>query len=83
MLWWQWTLIVISILMISAAIYSAIIYTEAVLEVKSQPREPMLMCDVHGVFREAHAIEFLDQKMCPHCFSEKIKVPLDESVISR
>jgi hypothetical protein len=83
MLWWQWILLVVGCLMVIAAIYSAITYTEAKLEVDASPREPMLMCDKHGIYRESHAFEFLDQKMCPVCFHERIKIPLDSSVISK
>jgi len=81
MIWWL--IVFLVTLIIIVIVYSAFTYTEAVLEVKSQPREPMLICDIHGVFREVHAIEFLDQKVCPHCFHSKNKVRLDESVISR
>lgn len=38
------------------------------LRVKGAPREPMMMCPVHGFIREAHCIWFAGVANCPRCF---------------
>jgi hypothetical protein len=73
----------------SALLYLLFLIIESKLEVKSSPREPMYECPKHGLFRAKHLIEFMKNeetgephKWCPMCINEKIKVPLDSTVIS-
>ena len=72
--------LVIGIILGVAAIYFAIVATEAKLEVESSPREPMYECEKHGVFRKSALVTFLDTEWCPFCVSDKIKMPLDSTV---
>lgn len=54
-------------------------WNSAKKEVNKVPREPMLICEVHGMYPEKHAME-LDVpntetgtfKMCPFCVKERV-----------
>lgn len=77
-----WTFIwIIIVLLASAIVYIGFIYLEAKMEVKAAPREPMFECQKHGIFRKKHLIKFLDTEWCPMCIDERIKLPLDSSVV--
>lgn len=52
--------------------YFAIIWLEAYIEVKGQPREEMFLCDKHGAISKRHLIKFMDFDYCPMCFHEKL-----------
>jgi hypothetical protein len=71
--------IVFSLLVIGG-VYYGICYLLAYLEVRAAPREPMVECQKHGLFRKKHLVTFLDTEWCPRCVHEKIQVPLDSTV---
>ena len=75
-----WIVIGILLIILVVGLYFLYVYVEAKLEVKASPREEMFMCDVHGAFRKKHVIKFLDYEMCPRCFDQKLKMPLDSTI---
>ena len=69
------------VILVLVALYILGVKLQAKNEVESQPRVPMFECPKHGFIAEEHLIEHLDNKLCPLCFSERLKVPRLDSTI--
>jgi len=58
--------------------YATYVVLDAYAEVKLQPREPMFLCNKHGMIRQQHLIHFQSAPdtfidYCPICFDERLK----------
>lgn len=64
-----WVALIVAVV----ALYIGYVVLYAYLDVKSRPREPMILCDKHGAYRVSHAITFCDVPYCPRCFAERLR----------
>jgi hypothetical protein len=69
----RWVATALEILGASGFLYGCYIIIKAYIEVKSAPREPMMMCEKHGPIRAAGTIDFFGTKYCGLCFHDKMK----------
>ena len=75
--------LVIAGLLTLAVLYVLSVKLQARLEVKSQPRAPMFECpNGHPPMLEKNLITHLGQKICPYCWSERVKTKLDSTMPS-
>ena len=70
----------IAFVVVFVILYVIMTYLSAKVEVSSAPRTAFYECPKHGFMRAEHLIEHVGQKICPVCFAEKVRVPLDGSV---